>query len=44
MAETTFKLTWDENGKHFYETGVSKGVLYVQGNGGTYPKGVAWNG
>lgn len=37
-------LTWDETGKRFYETGVRKGVLYVQDNSGTYPKGVAWNG
>lgn len=37
-------LTWDETGKRFYETGVSKGVLYVQGTGGTYGTGVAWNG
>lgn len=37
-------LTWDETGKRFYETGVRKGVLYVQDNAGTYPKGVAWNG
>jgi hypothetical protein len=38
------KLTWDDAGKRLYETGVKKGVLYVQGTGGTYPKGVAWNG
>lgn len=37
-------LTWDETGKRLYETGVRKGVLYVQDNNGTYPKGVAWNG
>ena len=37
-------LTWDETGKRYYETGVRKGVLYVQDNKGTYPKGVAWNG
>ena len=37
------KLVWDETGKRFYETGVSKGVLYPQANG-IYPKGVAWNG
>lgn len=37
-------LTWDETGKRFYETGVRKGVLYVQDNAGTYPNGVAWNG
>lgn len=36
-------IVWDESGKRFYETGVEKGVLYVA-EGGTYPKGVAWNG
>ena len=38
------KLVWDESGKRLYETGVEKGVLYVQGESGTYDKGVAWNG
>lgn len=38
------KLVWDESGKRLYETGVEKGVLYVQGESGTYEKGVAWNG
>lgn len=39
------KLVWDEAGKHIYETGVSKGVLYVMSDTpGTYGKGVAWNG
>lgn len=38
------KLVWDETGKRKYETGVSKGVLYVQTEEGTYGKGVAWNG
>ena len=38
------KLVWDESGKRLYETGVEKGVLYVQGENGTYEKGVAWNG
>ena len=37
------RLTWDDLGKRFYETGVKQGVLYPQ-VGGTYPKGVAWNG
>lgn len=37
------ELKWDETGKRFYETGVSKGVLYVA-NGAGYGKGVAWNG
>lgn len=39
------KLKWDEAGKHVYETGVSKGVLYVMSDTpGTYGTGVAWNG
>ena len=38
------KLVWDKPSERFYETGVKNGVLYVQGTGGTYPKGVAWNG
>lgn len=37
------KLVWDATGEKLYETGVKNGVLYVQ-EGGTYPKGVAWNG
>lgn len=38
------KLEWDKIGERFYETGVSRGVLYVQSSTGTYPEGVAWNG
>lgn len=38
------KLTWDDSGKKFYETGVEQGVLYVRTSNGDYPKGVAWNG
>lgn len=41
---TTQALTWDDTGKRFYETGVKKGVLYVQDDSGAYPTGVAWNG
>lgn len=37
------KLVWDDTGKHLFETGVQKGVLYPQDKG-TYPKGVVWNG
>ena len=37
------KLKWDEDGKREYETGVSKGVLFVMTNG-AYGAGVAWNG
>lgn len=38
------KLVWDKTGERYYETGVKQGVLYVQGVGGAYDKGVAWNG
>ena len=38
------KLVWDQTGERYYETGVKQGVLYPQAAGGTYPKGVAWNG
>ena len=38
------KLAWDESGKRFYETGVDKGVLFVQNTSGVYQSGVAWNG
>ena len=38
------KLVWDKSSERLYETGIKNGVLYVQGTGGTYPKGVAWNG
>ena len=37
------KLVWDQTGERLYETGVNKGVLYVQ-EAGAYPEGVAWNG
>jgi len=36
-------LQWDKAGERTYETGVSKGVLYLQNNG-VYDQGVAWNG
>ena len=38
------KIVWDESGKRTYETGVRKGVLYLQDAQGAYSKGVAWNG
>lgn len=38
-------ITWDDAGKRFYETGVSKGVLFPKtGSDGAYANGVAWNG
>lgn len=39
------KLTWDDTGKRFYETGVDRGVLYpLSAAGSAYDTGVAWNG
>lgn len=38
------KLTWDQVGQRFYETGVDHGVLYLPDNAGVYNTGVAWNG
>lgn len=38
-------LTWDDAGKHLYETGVDRGVLYpVDASTSKYGTGVAWNG
>lgn len=39
------KLTWDGAGERYYETGVSKVVLFPYNTAtNTYEKGVAWNG
>ena len=38
------ELVWDQVSQKIYETGVKKGVLYVQNSVGAYPLGVAWNG
>lgn len=39
------ELKFDAPGKHFYETGVSKGVLFVKSaTGSGFEKGVVWNG
>lgn len=43
------RLSWDGVGQHYYETGVSRGVLYLaqtnqQDNSTYYPTGVPWNG
>lgn len=39
------QLVWDEEGKHIYQTGVSKGVLYPYDlKQNRYGTGVAWNG
>lgn len=37
------KLTWDEVGERYFETGVDHGVLYLP-TSGVYDTGVAWNG
>ena len=38
------KLVWDALGERYYETGVSKGVLYVVDDAGAYGDGVSWSG
>lgn len=38
------KLIWDQTGERVYETGVDRGVLYLQSAEGTYTNGVVWNG
>lgn len=38
------RLTWDDVGTRFYETGVDHGVLFLPDAGGAYVDGVAWNG
>lgn len=38
------KLEFDKAGERLFETGVKNGVLFVMGDGGTYEKGVVWNG
>lgn len=39
------KLTWDQTGERFYETGVDHGVLYpYDTTNSKYDNGVAWNG
>lgn len=38
------KLTWDTVGERFYETGIDRGVLFVQKSTGDYETGVAWSG
>lgn len=48
-SPTTGRLIWDKTGEHFYETGISKGVLYtgtVNSSSGiiVWNTGVAWNG
>lgn len=49
MADATFKLKWDEDGKRLYETGTDRGVLYpnapaANSEGHAHDGAVAWNG
>ena len=37
------RVKWDQDGEHYYETGVDHGMLYVKTEN-AYPFGVAWNG
>lgn len=38
------KITWDEVGNKFWETGIDHGVVYTPTAHGVYGGGVAWNG
>lgn len=38
------RLTWDNVGERFYETGVKQGVLYKRDENGAYTKAAPWNG
>lgn len=38
------KIVWDAPGERFYETGISKAVLYTESSDDPYGKGTAWNG
>ena len=45
MPATIGRLKWDQTGERTYETGVSRGVLYVYNKTtGDWDTGVAWNG
>lgn len=38
------KIIWDAPGERYYETGVSKAVLYTEKDKDPYGQGTAWNG
>lgn len=38
------RIIWDEATHHYYESGISKGVIFYRNEDGTYENGVAWNG
>lgn len=44
MADVNFQLAWDQIGEKKFEAGIDRGVLYVAGESGTYPKGESWSG
>lgn len=47
IDKSSFNLKWDVEAERFYETGVSRGVLYVYDPDATtpgYQEGVVWNG
>lgn len=39
-----FQIKWDETGKHFFEAGTDRGVIYQIDAEGKYTDGEAWNG
>ena len=41
---TVQALEWDNPGEHWYENGVSRGVLYKPNASGVYDNGIPWNG
>ena len=43
MPETTKRLSWDPDGKRYFETGCDRGVLYPKAGTG-YGAGEAWDG
>lgn len=38
------RIVWDATGERVYETGVDRGVLFLQRPDGTYDPGIPWNG
>lgn len=44
MAEVTFNMKWDEDGKRTYKTGVDRVAFYKIQSNGQYGDGHVWNG
>lgn len=38
------RATWDNRGERFYETGIDRGMIYLQNPSGIYDYGEAWSG